>query len=254
MNELKVIEQREVLGVDFRIYGDFDNPLFLAKDVAEWIEHSDVSTMLRAVDENEKLTQTMFVSGQNREMWFLTEDGLYEILMSSRKPIAKEFKSEVKKILRDVRRHGAYLTDEKVEEILTSPDTIIRLATIIKEERAEKERLQLEAAENRPKVVFADSVAASRTSCLIGQLAKVLCQNGVDIGEKRLFTWLRENGYLIRRKGIDWNAPTQKSVDLGILKVVMRPVNNPDGTTRITRTTLVTGKGQIYFINKFLAA
>lgn len=108
MKELKVIEEREVLGKEFRIYGDFENPLFLAKDVAEWIEHSDVSTMLKGIDENEKLIQTIFVSGQNRDMWFLTEDGLYEVLMLSRKPIAKEFKKQVKEILRTIRKTGRY--------------------------------------------------------------------------------------------------------------------------------------------------
>ena len=106
LNDLKIIEQREVLGKEFKIYGDFENPLFLAKDVANWIEHSDISTMMRTVDDNEKLLQTLFVSGQNREMWFLTEDGLYEVLMQSRKPIAKEFKREVKQILKSVRKHG----------------------------------------------------------------------------------------------------------------------------------------------------
>ena len=105
MNDLKIIEQREVLGKEFKIYGDFENPLFLAKDVANCIEHSDISTMMRTVDDNEKLIQTLFVSGQNREMWFLTEDGLYEVLMQSRKPIAKEFKREVKQILKSVRKH-----------------------------------------------------------------------------------------------------------------------------------------------------
>lgn len=112
LNDLKIIEQREVLGKEFKIYGDFENPLFLAKDVANWIEHSDISTMMRTVDDNEKLLQTLFVSGQNREMWFLTEDGLYEVLMQSRKPIAKEFKREVKQILKSVRKHGLYATEE----------------------------------------------------------------------------------------------------------------------------------------------
>lgn len=113
--ELTVFEQQEVLGKDFKIYGNIDNPLFLAKDVADWIEHSDVSTMIRKVDDNEKLIQTMFVSGQLREMWFLTEDGLYEVLMQSRKPIAKQFKQQVKEVLRSIRKHGAYMTPDTIE-------------------------------------------------------------------------------------------------------------------------------------------
>ena len=118
MNELQIIEEREVLGREFRIYGDFENPLFLAKDVAEWIEHSDVSTMLKGIDENEKLIQTIFVSGQNRDMWFLTEDGLYEVLMLSRKPIAKEFKKQVKEILKTIRKTGSYSKPMSVQDIL----------------------------------------------------------------------------------------------------------------------------------------
>ena len=108
MNNLKIIDERTILTKEFKIYGDFENPLFLAKDIAEWIEHSDVSMMLKSIDDEEKLIQTMFVSGQNREMWFLTEDGLYEVLMQSRKPIAKAFKKEVKKILKEIRKTGSY--------------------------------------------------------------------------------------------------------------------------------------------------
>ena len=119
-----------MLGKEFKIYGDFENPLFLAKDVANWIEHSDISTMMRTVDDNEKLIQTLFVSGQNREMWFLTEDGLYEVLMQSRKPIAKEFKREVKQILKSVRKHGLYAT----EELLNNPDFMIEVFKVLKEE------------------------------------------------------------------------------------------------------------------------
>ena len=105
-NELKVIDSREVLGKEFKMYGDFNNPLFLAKDVANWIEHNNITHMMNTVDKEEKLTYTICNSGQNREMWFLTEDGLYEVLMQSRKPIAKEFKKEVKIILKSVRKHG----------------------------------------------------------------------------------------------------------------------------------------------------
>ena len=108
MKTLAVIQKQEILGKSLTLYGDFDNPLFLAKEVAEWIEHSDVSTMIRNIDDDEKLIQTLFVSGQNREMWFLTEDGVYEVLMQSRKPIAKQFKKEVKTVLKSIRKHGYY--------------------------------------------------------------------------------------------------------------------------------------------------
>ena len=125
MNELQIIEQRELLGQDFKIYGDFENPLFLAKDVAEWIEHNKPNELVAVADENEKLKATISLSGQNREMWFLTEDGLYEVLMQSRKPIAKQFKKQVKVILREIRQTGSY---GRTQQIPTSPRELIQLA------------------------------------------------------------------------------------------------------------------------------
>lgn len=143
MNELKVINEQEVLGKHFRIYGTVEQPFFLAKDVAVWIEHSDVSTMLRKIDEDEKIKKiceannvcTTSKARETQEMWFLTEDGLYEVLMQSRKPIAKKFKKEVKEILKSIRKHGAYMTNEVIERTLTDPDYLIQLATVLKEER-----------------------------------------------------------------------------------------------------------------------
>ena len=110
MTEMQIIEQREVLGKDFKIYGDYENPLFLAKDVAEWIEHSNARMMLQSVDDDEKVVKNAYTLGGNQEQWFLTENGLYEVLMQSRKPIAKEFKKQVKEILKSIRKHGAYMT------------------------------------------------------------------------------------------------------------------------------------------------
>ena len=112
MTEMQIIEQREVLGKDFKIYGDYENPLFLAKDVAEWIEHSNARMMLQSVDDDEKVVKNAYTLGGNQEQWFLTENGLYEVLMQSRKPIAKEFKKQVKEILKSIRKHGAYMTPE----------------------------------------------------------------------------------------------------------------------------------------------
>lgn len=134
MEESKILREQEVLGNDFRIYGTVKQPLFLAKDIAELIEHSDVSTMLRVVDSDEKLIQRMLVAGQGRECWFLTEDGLYEILMQSRKPIAREFKKKVKEILKDIRQCGIYATDNIIDQIMNNPDFGIELLTKLKEE------------------------------------------------------------------------------------------------------------------------
>lgn len=248
MNELAIIEQREVLGKEFKIYGDLENPLFLAKDVAEWIEHTDLSRMMNIVDDNEKLKRTMYVSGQNREMWFLTEDGLYEVLMQSRKPIAKQFKKEVKKILKTIRLNGMYATDK----LLDNPDLAIQAFTKLKEEREKRLQLEHEAEINKPKVIFAEAVETSKTSILIGELAKLIKQNGIDIGQKRLFTWLRENGYLIKiSKRMDYNMPTQRAMELGLFEIKETAITHSDGHISISKTVKVTGKGQIYFINKF---
>ncbi len=248
MNELAIIEQREVLGKEFKIYGDLENPLFLAKDVAEWIEHTDLSRMMNIVDDNEKLKRTMYVSGQNREMWFLTEDGLYEVLMQSRKPIAKQFKKEVKKILKTIRLNGMYATDK----LLDNPDLAIQAFTKLKEEREKRLQLEHEAEINKPKVIFAEAVETSKTSILIGELAKLIKQNGIDIGQKRLFTWLRENGYLIKiSKRTDYNMPTQRAMELGLFEIKETAITHSDGHISISKTVKVTGKGQIYFINKF---
>ena len=139
---LEVINEQEILGKQFHMYGTVEQPLFLAKDVAEWIDYAktgkgayDVSRMLKIVDDDEKLVRTIFVSGQNRDVWFLTEDGIYEVLMQSRKPIAKQFKKKVKEILKDIRKHGAHMTEKTLEKALTSPDFLIQLATKLKHEK-----------------------------------------------------------------------------------------------------------------------
>ena len=141
-SKLQIVKQQEVLGKDFKIYGDFENPLFLAKDVAEWIDYSktgggayDTSKTLKTVDDDEKLIRTIFLSGQNRESWFLTEDGLYKVLMQSRKPIAKLFKKEVKQILKSIRKHGGYIVGELLDELLKSREMSNEYLKELKSER-----------------------------------------------------------------------------------------------------------------------
>lgn len=248
MNNLRLIDQRQLLGKDFKIYGDIENPLFLAKDVAIWIEHSNPAVMLQSIDENEKVINNVYTLGGNQDMWFLTEDGLYEVLMQSRKPIAKEFKKQVKQILKDIRRHGIYATDKVLDEMLSSPEFGIRVLSELKAEREKRAALEEKVKEDKPLVVFANAVETSKTSILIGDLAKILKQNGHDIGQNRLFEWLRQNNYLIKG-GSRKNMPTQRSMELGLFEVKESAVANPDGSIRITRTTKVTGKGQIYFVN-----
>ena len=246
--QLQIIEEREVLGKQLRIYGDFENPLFKADEVAKWIEHSNVSKMLESVDDNEKIKLEVGTLTNGYSAWFLTEDGLYEVLMQSRKPIAKKFKKKVKEILKDVRKYGMYATDE----LLDNPDLIIKMATKLKEEKAKNKELEDKMKENKPKVLFADAVATSQSSILVGDLAKILKQNGIETGQKRLFSKLRDEGYLIKQNGMSYNMPTQKSMELELFEIKETAVTHSDGHISINKTVKVTGKGQQYFINLFL--
>lgn len=249
MNDLKIIEQREVLGKEFKIYGNFENPLFLAKDVAEWIEYdvSSVNKMIVIVDDTEKVRKTIPTLGGSQECWFLTEDGLYEVLMQSRKPIAKEFKREVKQILKSVRKHGLYAT----EVLLNNPDFMIEAFKALKEEKKARKALEEENEKLQPLALFAKSVSASRTSILVGELAKLLKQNGVDIGQTRLFAWLRDKGYLMKT-GSSRNMPTQRAMEQQLFEIKESSYINSEGVTVVTKTTKVSGKGQVYFVNLFL--
>ena len=246
--QLQIIEEREVLGKQLRIYGDFEDPLFKADEVAKWIEHSNVSKMLESVDDNEKIKLEVGTLTNGYSAWFLTEDGLYEVLMQSRKPIAKKFKKKVKEILKDVRKYGMYATDE----LLDNPDLIIKMATRLKEEKAKNKELEDKMKENKPKVLFAEAVSIAKNTILVREMAKLIKQNGIDMGEKRLFIWLRENGYLIKKIGTDYNMPTQRSMDLGLFEIKESPVLHSSGEIEISKTPKVTGKGQQYFLNIFL--
>lgn len=174
MNELQNID-----GFNAKIYGTAENPLFLAKDIAELIEHSRASEMLKTVDDDEKLMQPILASGQNRNMWFLTEDGLYEVLMSSKKPQAKIFKKKVKEILKTIRKHGAYMTNEVIEKTLTSPDFIIQLATKLKDEQEarlelekENSQLSIDLAEATEKTRYLDLILDSPDELIVKQIAQ----------------------------------------------------------------------------------
>lgn len=179
MKELAVIQQQEILGKSLTLYGDFENPLVLAKEVAEWIEHSNVSMMLQTIDDDEKELHQIGTLNNAYSAWFLTEDGVYEVLMQSRKPIAKKFKREVKAVLKSIRKHGTYMTAEKIEEVLSNPDMIIQLATKLKQERAEKEKLKIEnlqqkqmIGELKPKADYTDTILKSNELVTITQIAK----------------------------------------------------------------------------------
>jgi len=144
------------------------------------------------------------------------------------------------------------MTPQKIEEVLMNPDVIIELATELKNERLQRQALENKIEEEKPKVLFANAVSVSEDAILIGQLAKLLKQNGVNIGQNRLFSELRRKGYLIKRQGVDYNSPTQRAMEMGLFKVKETAITHSDGHVTISRTTKVTGKGQVYFVNMFL--
>ena len=191
--------------------------------------------------------------GRTQQARFITEPDLYRLITHSKLPDAQKFEKWVfEEVLPTIRNHGAYLTPKKIEEVLTDPDTIIQLATNLKREQERRRALENKVKDDAPKVLFADSVTTAKTSILVGQLAKLITQNGHQIGQNRLFAWLRNNGYLSRRKGTDWNMPRQQYVEAGLFEIKESTHTQPDGVVRITRTPKVTGKGQVYFVNKFL--
>lgn len=181
-----IFKQESLFGIAFNIYGTAENPLFLAKDVADWIGYSDsnVSKMVQSVEDNEKVRNIITTLGGKQEMWMLTEDGLYEVLMQSRKPIAKEFKKGIKEILKSIRKHGAYLTPQKIEEVLLSPDTLIKLATNLKEEQQRRILAESKIEELTPKAEYAENVLTSNNTISITQIAKDYGMSGVTLNKK----------------------------------------------------------------------
>ena len=227
---------------------------FVGKDVAEALGYSNPLKAIRDhVDDDDKgMNKTFTPAGGKQQTIFINESGLYSLVLSSKLPTAKKFKRWVTlEVLPSIRKHGGYLTPAKIEEVLLNPDTIIKLATDLKEERAKRVEVEKQLEINKPKVIFADAVSASKTSILIGDLAKLLKQNGHETGQKRLFQFLRDNEYLIKRKGADYNSPTQKSMEMGLFEIKETSVALPDDSVKVRKTTKVTGKGQIYFINLF---
>ena len=232
-----------------------DEPYFIGRDLTAILQYSNGPKAIRDhVDADDKLTERIVLAGQHREVTLINESGLYSLILGSKLPTAKEFKHWVtSEVLPAIRKHGAYMTPQTIEKALLNPDTIINLATQLKREQEQRKQLQAENEQMKPKALFADAVSTSNSSILIGQLAKILRQNGVNIGQNRLFAWMRKNGYLGTR-GSNRNVPTQRSMELGLFKTKETVINHSDGHTTVNITTKVTGKGQQYFINKFLNA
>lgn len=250
MNNLQVFSYE---GKEVRTIQESGEPWWVLKDVCEVLELSNSRMVAERLDEDEKGVSIVDTLGGKQELTVISESGLYNVILLSRKPEARKFKRWVThEILPSIRKHGAYMTSDKLEEIMNDPDAWIKLLTTLKEERQAKERLQLQATVDRPKVVFADAVSVSDGTILIGELAKILKGNGIEIGQNRLFERLRQDGFLIKRKGTDYNAPTQKAMELGLFKVKETAITHSDGHVTISKTTKVTGKGQQYFVNYFL--
>lgn len=241
-------------GQDVRTVTIDNKPYFVGKDVADIMGYSNSKDALnKHVDSDDKQiiqrSQNATLDIPNRGLTIINESGLYSLILSSKLPQAKEFKRWVtSEVLPAIRKHGMYATDE----LLDNPDFAIATLQKLKEEREAKKLLEAQIEADRPKVLFAEAVSASHSSILVGELAKLLKQNGIDIGATRLFAWLRDNGYLIKRKGRDWNMPTQKSADLGIIRVKETSITHSDGHISVNKTPLITGKGQVYFTKKFL--
>lgn len=185
---------------------------------------------------------------------FLPENMVYRLGFKASNEVAQKFQAVLAdEVLPSIRKHGAYMTEETLQRAITSPDFLIKLATELKQEQNARKLAEQQVKELTPKGIFADAVKASDTSILVGELAKLLKQNGVNIGRNRLFDWMKDNGYLIK-KGMERNMPTQKSMEMKLLEIKERNISNPDGSIKIVKTPKVTGKGQIYFINKLLKA
>lgn len=250
MNEL---QEFNFQGNQLRTVMIDSEPFFMGKDAATAIGYSNTRKAIRdhvkAKYQREERIVTPFGT---QTMTVISEPGLYQLASESKLPSAGPFQDWVyEEVLPSIRKHGAYMTPETIEKAIYNPEFIINLATQLKDEQAKTAALTADNETMKPKALFADAVATSHTSILIGDLAKLIRQNGVDIGQNRLFAWLREHGYLIG-SGDRRNMPTQRAMDLELFDIKERTFQNPDGSVRITKTTKVTGKGQQYFINKFL--
>lgn len=254
MSELKVFENSEFGSIrTLEIGGE---PWFVGKDVAALLGYAKPENALSThVDREDKTTTLIQGDGSNykSKTTIINESGLYSLVLSSKLPTAKKFKRWVtSEVIPAIRKHGAYMSPETIEKVLLNPDTVIKLATELKEERMKRAALEDKVEADHPKVLFADAVATSKTSILIGEFAKILKQNGVDIGQNRFFSWLREHGYLVKRNGSDFNMPTQKAMERGLFEIKETSVVHSDGHTSISKTPKMTGKGQVYFANLFL--
>ncbi|KAA9370780.1 phage repressor protein/antirepressor Ant [Lactobacillus mulieris] len=250
MKDLQIFNFR---GLDVRTVLIDGEPYFVGKDVADVLGYKKPeNAVANHVDEEDKTTTLIQGTGSNykSKTVIVNESGLYSLILSSKLPTAKKFKHWVtSEVLPAIRKHGAYMTDEKAFDVVNNKSG---LADLLQQAADQLKQKDIQIAELKPKALFADSVATSNSTILVGELAKILRGNGIEIGQNRLFDWLRKNGYLISKKGSSYNLPTQKSMNLGLFKIKETTINHSNGSVSISKTAKVTGKGQQYFINKFL--
>ena len=250
MSELQIFNNSEFGKI--RTITKDDEPMFCLADVCRSLELTSKGVRQRLSDEVISTYPIEDALGRKQNSLFVNEDGLYDVILESRKDSARKFRKWVtSEVLPSIRKSGGYIAGQ--EEM--SDAELMAKALLVAQKQIEQRNLIIEQQkakieEDRPKTIFADAVATSKTSILIGDLAKLICQNGYQIGQKRLFEWMRKNGYLIKN-GSSKNMPTQRYVEQGLFEIKESNVQNPDGSVRITKTTKVTGKGQIYFVNKF---
>lgn len=230
-----------------------DEPYFVGKDVASILGYSNTRDALnKHVDSEDKNTVAIHdgITRGNPNQVVINESGLYSLILSSKMPNARKFKHWVtSEVLPAIREHGAYMTDEKAFDVVNNKDG---LASLLQQAADQLRAKDIQIEKMKPKALFADSVATSKTTILVGELAKILRGNGIDIGATRLFEWMREHGYLIQRKGSDWNMPTQRAMNQGLFEIKETTINHSNGSISISKTPKVTGKGQQYFVNVFL--
>lgn len=248
MNELKNFSFE---GQQIRTLSIEGEPYFVGKDVADILGYQNGSRDInRHVDAEDKLRTQIEYAGQKREVTVINESGLYSLIFGSKLPTAKKFKRWVtSEVLPTIRKHGAYMTDQKAASIVTDKGS---LADLLQQAAEQLKRKDIQIEQMKPKALFADAVSTSDTPILVGELAKILHQNGVSMGQNRMFRWLRDNGYLISKKGTSYNMPTQRAMELGLFKIKENAITHSDGHVTITKTPKVTGKGQVYFVNKFV--
>lgn len=252
-NEIKPFEFE---GNKIRTLADGDMVIFVASDIAKILGYRDAANLTRNLDDDEKGTHEVSTPSGMQNMTILTESGLYRAILNREAAYVRDTEAQafVKRfqrwvtheVLPSIHRHGGYMAGQE----RMTPEQMALASLKWLQSKVDEQAKKLKAQEG--KVLFANAVESAKTSILVGDLAKILKGNGVDIGQKRLFAWLREHGWLIKAKGSSWNMPTQKSMDLGLFEIKETTVTHADGHTTINKTPKVTGKGQTYFTNLFL--